>query len=64
MEKIENYYYERIRSLTDQLDNAQRKVASQESYITKLEKALTDSTSKCAKLEKALIEAAVRNVEV
>ena len=60
----EDYYKGRIKSLQEQLENAQKKVATQASDITKLEKALADSTTKCAKLEKAFIKEAMNNVEV
>ena len=60
----DDYYKGRIKSLQEQIENAQKMIESKNSYIDKLEKALADSTTKCAKLEKAFIKEAVSNVEV
>lgn len=59
-----DYYTGRIRSLQEQLENAQNRVALKDEYINKLEKALAETATKCAKLEKAYIAEAMRNVEV
>lgn len=59
-----NWSIDRIESLQNQLENAQKMVATKESYIAKLEAALAEATTKIAKLEKAYIAEAMRNVEV
>ena len=60
----EDYYKKRIESLQEQLENANRIIEMNKSYIDKLEKALAELTTKCAKLEKAFVQEAMRTVEV
>lgn len=60
----DGYFKNRVDSLQEQLENAQKQVALKDAYIDKLEKALAESADRCARLEKAIVKETLRNVEV
>ncbi len=60
----DNYFKNRVDSLQEQLENAQKQVALKDARIDRLEKAFAELTMDYARLQKAFIQEATRNVEV
>ena len=60
----DGYFKNRVDSLQEQLENAQKQMALKDARIDRLEKALAELTMDYARLQKAFIQEATRNVEV
>ena len=55
-----NYYETRIKSLTEQLQNAQNKCERLTSYVERLEAANAELNEKCKRLGDAFLDYAIR----